>query len=64
MLLATDAWMSGGLTFTLNPAAEPNEPRLIRLPKSWLPTIREYVAAKLAKQQADKASRNAETTMK
>lgn len=40
------------------------EPRLVRLPKSFLPQIREYAAAREAKKEADKASRNAENTIK
>jgi hypothetical protein len=49
----------------LQPVTETKpEPKLVRLPKTMLGVIREYAAAKEAKKEADKASRNAENTIK
>jgi hypothetical protein len=39
-------------------------PKLVRLPKTMLPTLREYAAAKEAKREAEAAARAADNVMK
>jgi hypothetical protein len=53
------------MSLTFKPIVETKpEPKLIRLPKSFLPQIREYAAAIAAKKEAEKAARNAENVIK
>ena len=42
----------------------PAAPRLVRLPKSMLPSIKEYAAAVAAKKEAEKSARNADNVIK
>jgi hypothetical protein len=53
------------MSLTFKPIVETKpEPKLVRLPKSFLPQIREYAAAVAAKKEAEKAARNAENVIK
>jgi hypothetical protein len=53
------------MSLTFKPVVESKAtPRLVRLPKSLLPSIVEYAAAVAAKKEAEKAARNADNVIK